>query len=768
MDTALYDTFTERETEVLRLVALGLSNRDIADELVIAVETVRWYTKQIYSKLGVHGRVPALVRAKELGLLDDHALYKPEMVPSTHKPSHHNLPATTTPFIGRVHESAEVKRLLRASRLLTLTGVGGVGKTRLALQTALELADDFPDGVYFVDLAPLSAATQVAHAITRALGVFENPGESLPATLRHVLAGREMLLLLDNFEHVVQASSLVSELLAALPSLKMLITSREPLRLSGEQEYLVPPLSLPSAEGASIDQVMASEAGILFVKRAQLVAPRFTISAENAPFVAQICTCLDGLPLAIELAAARCKLLSPQALLKRLDSPLTMLTGGSRDAPLRQRTLRDALEWSYNLLDEDEKTLFARLSAFWGSRSLEAIEAVCAPNLSIDVLDGLASLVDKSLVQQHESPADEPRFTLLETIHEYSSERLEGSGEEETIRRRHAEYFVELAERAEPELRLAQQMRWFRLLEIERENMRVALEWSLSRGNVTLGVRLAGALWHFWWIYGYHVEALYWMERLLPRLSETPEQYHPQFLIGAGNMASLQDSKNGETLLSRGVEIARRLGNHLQLAWALIDGVDMLSQDAASASITAGLALFREIDHKPGIAQALNNLGVVARIAGDDDNAKRAYRDCIVLCEQTGDIRLLYTVLHNHAFISQREGEHQEAIAQLRRSLTLCQALGNRSDVAMVMQILAGSLGASGKTERAARLLGAAEITLERLGAIRDPEDQPELDRNIAAVRTQLESAVFEAAWASGRGMSLEQAVALALELSDT
>jgi predicted ATPase/DNA-binding CsgD family transcriptional regulator len=767
MVAMLYNSFTEREMEVLRLVALGLSNQDIANELVIAVETVRWYTKQIYSKLGVHGRVPALVQANELGLLDDHAPLKPEKVPSTDRPIHHNLPAPTSSFIGRVNEIDEVKCLLRASRLLTLTGGGGIGKTRLALQTVQELADEFPDGVYFVDLAPISAAAQMPHAITRALGVFENPKVSILETLRHALAGREMLLLLDNFEHVIQASILVSELMAALPSLKILITSREPLRLTGEQEYLVPPLSLPSTDKDSIDQIMASEAGILFLKRAQLVAPRFTISAENAPFVVQICTRLDGLPLAIELAAARCKLLSPQGLLKRLDRPLTILTGGSRDAPLRQRTLRDALEWSYNLLNKAEKTLFARLSVFWGSCSLEAIETVCAPNLSIDVLDGLASLVDKNLVQQHESLADEPRFTLLETVREYSSERLETSGEEEAIRQRHAEYFVDLAERAEPELRLAQQMRWFRLLDIERENIRAALEWSMRQGKMTVGVRLAGALWHFWWVYGYHVEALNWMERLLPRLSETPEQYHPQFLIGAGNITTLHNAKRGRALLSRSVEIARQSGNRLQEAWALTYGADMLPKDTAFASITAGLALFREIDHKPGIAQALNNLGVVAHIIGDDDDARRAYQDCIMLCEQTGDIRLLSTALHNRSFISQREGHHQEAIALLRRSLMLCQALGNRSDMAMIMQTLAGSLGESGLAEPAARLLGAAEMALERMGAIQDPLDRSDFEHNTATVRKQLEDAVFMEALASGRRMSMEKAVGLALELSD-
>lgn len=434
-----------------------------------------------------------------------------------------------------------MKQLLGRARLLTLSGTGGTGKTRLALQVAAEVADAFADGVCFVDLAPLSDHTLVAIAIARALGVFENPAEPLSGTLKRALAQRE-LLLVDNFEHVIQAAPLLSELLTASPHLKVLVTSRESLRLSAEQEYPVPPLSLPPPEAISVRDLTASEAGALFVQRAQMTLPRFQVSDDNAPAIAQICTRLDGLPLAIELAAARCKLLTPQALLERLertsgDSPLRALAGGSRDAPPRHRTLRDTMAWSYNLLAEDEKMLFARLAVFRGGRSLEAIEAVCGEALPIDVFDGLASLVDKNLVQQKETPEGEPRFVLLEMIHEYARERLEASGEAETLRRRHAEYFVALAERAEPELRLARYGYWCQQFELELDNIRAVLEWTLGAGDVGLGVRLAGALGLFWYGKGYHVEGIRWTQRLLERLDETLAIYHAQFLISAGRMA---------------------------------------------------------------------------------------------------------------------------------------------------------------------------------------------------------------------------------------
>jgi non-specific serine/threonine protein kinase len=759
------DTLTAREQEILGLVAHGLSNRDIAEELVVAPETVRWYTKQIYSKLGVHGRVPALVRAKELGLLQEESSKETVVSPPITTPQKHNMPASITPFIGRGHEIAEVIRLLQTSRLLTLTGVGGTGKTRLALEVASQVIDDFPDGVCYVNLCSVPDASMVAKGIAFALGVMENVQVPLPDMLKRVLADKELLLLLDNFEHVLEAAPLVSELLAAAPRVKALVTSREALRLSGEQEYAVPPLSLPSMESISLHSITESEAVTLFVQRAQMILPYFALSADNAPAIGQICSRLDGLPLAIELAAARCKLLTPQVLLDRLDSRLNVLTGGSRDALPRQRSLRATIEWSYNLLDEGEKTLFARLSVFSAGRSLEAVEAVCSEGLSIDVFDGLASLVDKNLVPQKETAWGEPRFFMLETILEYTQERLEESGEAEAIRRRHAEYFVELAERAQPQLRLAEQVRWSQVLETEYENIRAALEWSV-RGDVTFAVRLAGALTLFWYANGYHVEGQHWIGQLLDRLGEVPKTYHAKFWICAGHMATFYDLAIARDMCQKALNISRELGDTLGTAWSNIYvGYCMMGNtEAALAIAEEGLALFRELDHKPGIAQALTIIGEVARYGGNDDRARRAYEECLTVAQQTGETRRLELTFLNLAFVAQHDGDHTRAIDLARQGLLLAQEMNNRLEVCRSLATLAGSIGASGQPERAACLFGASETVIGSMGAFHVPEDIREYNQNIADLRAQLDEATFEAAWAKGRKMTLEQAVKDALE----
>ncbi|MBC7812371.1 MAG: tetratricopeptide repeat protein [Burkholderiales bacterium] len=760
-------SLTAREVEVLRLVAAGLSNRDIAEELVVAAETVRWYTKQIYSKLGVSGRIQAVNHARALGLLqDDSSTQSPPAPPSTsiQATTQPNLPLSITPFIGRAREIAEVKHLLVVSRLLTLTGVGGTGKTRLALRVASEVVSHFADGVYFVDLAPLSDAMLVAKAIAAVLGVVENSAEPQLNTLKRSLADRELLVVIDNFEHVIDAAPLISELLVAAPRLKILVTSREGLRLSGEQEYPVPPLSLVSAY--SRDDLADSEAVSLFVQRAQMLLPQFEITADNAAAIAQICARLDGLPLAIELAAGRSKLLSPQTMLARLDSPLTALTGGSRDAPHRQQTLRRTIDWSYNLLDEGEKILFARLAVFRGGRSLEAIEAVCGQDLSLDVFDGLAALVDKSLIQQKEAPGGEPRFVMLETIHEYARERLAQSGEAETIRRRYAAYFVDLAERAESQLRLAQHARWSQLLELELNNLREVLEGALSDGDLTSGVRLTGALYLFWWAYGYHVEGYHWTQQLLERLEETPITYHPQFLLSAGLLSTLHDLETATHLLLKMLAISRQLGEKPLTGWALTYlGSSMQREpEAAIAAAEEGLAVFRELDHKPGIAQALNNLGLVAARIGDSDRANRAYDESLIICQQTGETRQVCLVFQNIGFLAEHKGDHERAWEAGFEALRLAQKMNNRLLIAMSLPVIAGPLGSTGQPQRAARLLGASEAALESMGAFPQPIDKPEIDRITADVRAQLNDAALQAAWAEGRAMTLEQALANMLE----
>ena len=756
---AMVEGLSKREVEILRLLADGMSDREIAERLVMTINTIKWYNRQIYSKLGVGSRTQAIASAKDLRLLDVSGSQTPPV-------SRHNLPVPATAFIGRNREIAEVKQLLRTSRLLTLTGVGGTGKTRLALRAASEVLDDFADGIYFVDLVPLSDTAMVAKAIAIVVRVVENPAEPILDTLKRALAGRELLLVIDNFEHVIEAAPLVSELLVASPRLKVMVTSREALRLSSEQEYPVPPLSLPMADTLSIQTVTDSEAGVLVVRRAQMILPRFEVTDDNAQAIGQICTRLDGLPLAIELAAARCKLLSPQALLERLDTRLDALAGGSRDAPARQRSLRSTIEWSYNLLDEGEKLLFARLAVFQGGCSLEAIEAVCDEDLPMDVFDSLASLVDKSLVQQKETTDGEPRFVMLETIHEYAWERLEESGEAESLRKLHAMYVVELAERGEPELRLARYDYWCQRFELEFDNIRAVLDWALNNGDAVLGVRLAGALGLFWYGKGYHVEGIHWTQHLFEHLDEVPVMYHPQFLISLGHMTFLHDLGAARHIFARALDLSREIGNKIQIAWTLILLAYTMQREPEEAMpvVEEGLALFRELNHQPGIAQALNIIGEIARVSGDDERARQAYEECLSICQQTGEARRICYMCFGLSHIAQHEKNHERAMDLARQGLRLAHARKDTNEMADGVAIVAGAFSLLGQAQRAACLLGASETAAERLGAFHHPSDWPEIERIIADVRAQLDPAVFEAAWAEGRTMTLERAVALALE----
>ena len=399
---------------------------------------------------------------------------------------------------------AEVCERLRSSevRLLTLTGTGGTGKTRVGLQAAAEVLEEYEDGVFFVSLAAIIDSTLVAATVAGTLGVKETGGQPLLESLKDYLREKRILLLVDNFEHLLEAAPMVSELLSAAPNLKVLATSRIPLRLYGEHEFAVPPLTLPDPERAlpSVEDLIQYEAVRLFVERAQAANGDFRVTNDNVPAVAEICHRLDGLPLAIELAAARVKVLPPQKLLERLSDRLRLLTGGARDLPERQRTLRSTIEWSYGLLEEGERTLFARLAVFSGGCTLEAIEAICDAygGLPVDVLDGVSSLVDKSLLRQEEGVGGEPRFVMLETIHEFARGKLEQSGEAEDLHRLQARYVIALAEEAELILGQLEQGGWLERLETEHANMRAALSWLMQHGEAELGLSLAAALWPFW------------------------------------------------------------------------------------------------------------------------------------------------------------------------------------------------------------------------------------------------------------------------------
>ena len=762
----LIEPLTKRELGILNLIARGLSNREIASELFLTLGTVKWYNRQIYSKLGVHSRTQAVAQAKKAGLFDP----TPETPPSMGVTPEHNFPAQVSSFVGRDREIEEITQLLITTRLLTLTGPGGSGKTRLALRAADGLLERFEESIFFVNLAPIRDPQLVPSTIAQTLGIREVAGMQLIEAIKIYLLEKRTLLLLDNFEQIIDAAPLVGELLSSLPGLNILVTSREALQIYGEQEYPVPPLPVPDLDRIEpLDLLSQYESVQLFQQRAKAVKPGFEITSENAPIIAEICVRLDGLPLAIELAAARSKLLSPEMIRLRLESRLATLNFGSRDVPNRLQTLRGTLDWSYDLLDEGERTLFGRLSVFQGGRTIESAEAVCAPGLPIDVFEGLESLLNKNLLFQIEGPVGEPRFYMLETIHEYADEKLNESGELEVIRRRHAEYFARLADQAEPELFTSRQGYWLTRLGCEHDNLRAALTWLLEGADVTLGSQIAGALREFWYLEGFIAEGLRWTERALNRADDIPPGIRAKVLNAAGHLAFAQgDYEAGKHFHRKALALSQESGDGVGSAWALIFLASNMGAfpDEVEAGIGLcqdGLSLFRELGDIPGITRALNVLGELFRMVGDYDRAQDVYQECLILSGQIGDKQRAGVMLSNLSYVAMHQGDYVRAEALIIEALTITVELNTKYLTGLGLAILAGPVSARGQPERAARLLGASEGILLSLGASLQPADQIEIDCYLADIRAQLDEKIYTEAWSQGRAMSIEDAVAYAL-----
>jgi len=741
----------------------------------------------------------------------------------------HNLPAPLTTLIGREHETASICILLRRAdvRLVTLTGPGGIGKTRLALNVATALRDEVADGVHVVSLALISDPALIATAIEQTLGLHERDARSPLQRLHDYLRDKQLVLLLDNFEQVVHATPLVGELLAAAPQLTVLITSRMLLRLSGEHEVAVPPLGLPDcAHAADLDRLLQSDAVRLFVARAQASQATFALTRTNAPAIAEICQRLDGLPLAIELAAARIKLFSPQDLLARLSSPLRLLTVGARDQPPRQQTLRATLDWSYDLLNADEQILFARLAVFVGGCTLEAVEVVCGeqyPQSAIcnlqsaigtgNVLDTLSRLVDQSLVQQ-EMPADgEPRFTILETIREYALERLAASGEAEALRRQHAAYYLALGAAAEPKLRGPQQKTLLERLEQEHDNLRAAMAWSQTIDDgAELGLRLATALRWFWYVRGYMSEGRRWLGAALERSSAVAATVRAKALYAAGYLAAQQrDFGRATTLSEASLAIFRELGDRHGIANAFrsmgitatfqhdLARADELHQESlrlyqelrdeegiaselfnlgqimcdrgdfapAQALLSESLALSRKRGDTNGIALAITALGLVAYLQGDYAQAAASYKESLTMFRKLEHKGMMADCLYGLGGVVHFQGDDLQARTLYMESLALARELGAKQTIAYVLVRLAILAGAQEQFERTVRLCGAVEdmdyAHLDYAHYDLSPDKRAEYDHYLAAARARLDEATFAAAWADGRALTIEQAIAYAL-----
>lgn len=684
-----------------------------------------------------------------------------------------NLPAQRTSFVGREREVPLIKELLIGPGLLTLTGAGGSGKTRLALQAARELLDQYPDGIFFVELAPITDPRLIPSSIAASVGARAEGRRPVLETLCDHLRNREMLLVVDNFEQVLEGAHIMADLLAAAPRLRILVTSREPLHVSGEQEFAVPPLILPNIGEARVPEHLARyEAVTLFVQRATAVDPGFRINESNAQAVAELCHRLDGLPLAIELAASRVKVLTPEAILERLEHRLDVLTGGPVDMPARQRTLRQAIGWSYDLLNETERALFMRLSVFAGGWTLEAAEFVANQGAEFgrDLLEFVASLVNKSLVTRT-SISGAVRFGMLETIREFGVEQLNAEFEAEATRDRHAFYFLQAAEKAELHLRGLEQKRWLDELESEHDNLRACLRRAIDAGDSKSGLRLVGSLWRYWHLRGHLAEGRRWAEEVLglPGSSRRDAE-RARALTALGGLAYWQeDLPVVRRTYEEALAIARELGDRSAEA----EGIYNLSYapayegdlDSAVAMFEESRAMFESLGQSRGVADALWILGIAARLEGDLARSRALAEESLQLHREAEDRFGITDALHTLGRTALAQEDLTTAATCCLEALANDEEVGNRTGMAIVLDNLAAQASVLGQHLRALRIGGASEAIKETAGG-HAPPPLIDLPDPREAARLTLNEAAVQAAWQEGRAMTLEQALAYARQRS--
>jgi predicted ATPase/DNA-binding XRE family transcriptional regulator len=733
----------------------------------------------------------------------------------------YTLPPELTLFIGREREVAAVSDLLRRPevRLLTLTGPPGIGKTRLSLRVAAGVAGDFSDGVYFVPLAPISEPGLVLSTIAQALGVREAGGQPLPEVLATYLRDRRVLLLLDNFEQVVAAGAQVATLVMQTSGVKALVSSREILHVYGGHDFPVPPMTLPKAGHVPpLDALPDYEAVRLFVERAQAVRPDFSLTSDNAGAIIEVCRRLDALPLAIELATTRINVLTPQSMLTRLDSRLALLVGGGQNLPPRQQTLRAAIDWSYDLLPDEEKTLFRRLSVFVGGFTLQALEdlefritKLLNKGRQFEIRNSkfeiLSFLVDKGLLRSVEA-SGESRFSMMETIREYALEKLEDSGEAGVVRREHAAFFVRFAEQAEPQLLRGEQGGLLDRLEREHDNLRAALRWLLDAGEGETAARLAGSLWWFWYARAYFTEGRGWLEQIVERYPQLPAPLKGKVLQGIAVLAwsqgdydtsaeaateslalrraiddkagiasslnllgavALQRGRNTEAaqLFAETLALRRDLGDEQGIALSLSNlGLVALNEgeyERAESLLNECLALRRKVRYRHGAAQTLNDLGVVMRCRGEYGRADALHRESLAISRDRSHKDGMALSLHRLGLVALQRGQPTEAAILFKEGLLLYQELGIRQGVAGCLEGLAATHARLGEPEQAATLWGAANALRQATGTPVPRPEFAEYEAAVASARAAMGHDAFAESWAKGSSMDWHEAVQLAI-----
>jgi predicted ATPase/DNA-binding winged helix-turn-helix (wHTH) protein len=681
-------------------------------------------------------------------------------------------------IIGRAREISEIKGLLGRHNkcLVTLTGAGGSGKTKLAQAIIGEMQPEFADGAFFIELASVNQPALVVGAIAQTLGIKESSDKSLFDMLKDFLRARSLLLVLDNFEQLLAAAAVLKELFDSAANLKILVTSRTPLRLKFEQEIVISPLAVPPRDAnLSAEELTVYPAAELFAVRAQAARPNFGLNAENAPVIAEICERLDGLPLAIELAAVRVKLLSPQAILARLENSLNLLTGGARDLPSRQRTMRGAIEWSYELLDREEKFLFRRLAVFSGGFTVEAAEAIGEKELKIgensldlpvSVLDLLTSLIDNNLLIQKELPDGNMRLRMLEVVREFALECLEANGELEILAQNHARFFLALAQEAETNFSGEQGSEWLEKLETEVDNLRAALRWSLDNEAET-GVRLAVAIREFWASHCYFTEGCSWLKAALERDNgNVSAEVRFKLLFGLGFLTrQLGDYETSRQAHEQGLAEAEALGDKRQIAWSTrgLGAVAYRQSDFAAARkfIETSLTISRELEDKPGIANSLNSLGDLLQVEGETARARETLEEGLAILRQLGIKQFLTSSLYNLGSVAYRQRDFAASQQYFAEGLATAREFGQKSIISYCLDGFGALAVERGESEQSAQLSGAAEKLRELIGYESGPAERRFRTEYLAKVRAALDEKTFADAYEQGKTMNLDESIAL-------